>query len=174
MNVDSIAEVKVLTQGYQAEFGRSSGLQISAVTKSGTNQFRGSLYDIERNSDWNSNTWANIKNGDPKPVSKQRDWGYSLGGPIGKPGGANRLFFFYSHEYRPRQAGGDINRFRVPTVLERQGDFSQTRDNNGALFNTIRDYTTESAVHQLRHPRLLPGWRRARPDSRRAVCTRPA
>ena len=98
MNVDSIAEVKVLTQGYQAEFGRSSGLQISAVTKSGTNQFRGSLYDIERNSDWNSNTWANIKNGDPKPVSKQRDWGYSLGGPIGKPGGANRLFFFCSHD----------------------------------------------------------------------------
>ena len=82
------------------------------------------------------------QNGDPKPVSKQRDWGYSLGGPIGKPGGANRLFFFYSHEYRPREAGGDINRFRVPTVLERQGDFSQTRDNNGALFNTIRDYTT--------------------------------
>ena len=71
MNVDSIAEVKVLTQGYQAEFGRSSGLQISAVTKSGSNQYRGSLYDIERNSDWNSNSWANIRNGDPKPVSKQ-------------------------------------------------------------------------------------------------------
>ena len=142
MNVDSIAEVKVLTQGYQAEFGRSSGLQISAVTKSGTNQFRGSLYDIERNSDWNSNSWVNVQNGDPKPVSKQRDWGYTVGGPVGKPGGANRLFFFYSHEYRPREAGGDINRFRVPTALERQGDFSQTRDNNGALFNTIRDYTT--------------------------------
>ena len=86
MNVDSIAEVKVLTQGYQAEYGRSSGLQISAVTKSGTNQFRGSLYDIERNSDWNSNSWVNVENGDPKPVSKQRDWGYSLGGPGGQAG----------------------------------------------------------------------------------------
>ncbi len=142
MNVDSISEVKVLTQGYQAEFGRSSGLQISAVTKSGTNQFRGSLYDIERNSDWNSNSWANTQNGDPKPVSKERDWGYTLGGPIGKPGGTNNLFFFYSHEYRPRTAGGNINRFRVPTALERQGDFSQSRDNNGAVFNLIRDYTT--------------------------------
>jgi hypothetical protein len=142
MNVDSISEVKVLTQGYQAEFGRSSGLQISAVTKSGTNQFRGSLYDIERNSDWNSNSWANTQNGDPKPVSKERDWGYTLGGPVGKPGGNNKLFFFYSHEYRPREAGGNINRFRVPTALERQGDFSQTRDNNGAVFNLIRDYTT--------------------------------
>ena len=47
MNIESIAEVKVLTQGYQAEYGRSSGLQITAVTKSGTNRFRGSAYDIE-------------------------------------------------------------------------------------------------------------------------------
>ena len=49
MNVESIAEVKVLVSNYQAEFGRSSGLQISAVTKSGTNRFRGSAYDVERN-----------------------------------------------------------------------------------------------------------------------------
>ena len=125
-SLDSIAEVKVLTQGYQAEFGRSSGLQISAVTKSGTNQYRGSRDDIERNSDWNANSWVNEQNGDPKPVSKQRDWGYTLGGPVGKPGGANRLFFFYSHEYRPRETGGAINRFRVPTALERQGNFAQT------------------------------------------------
>ncbi len=62
MNVEAIAEVKVLTSGYQAEYGRSSGLQITAVTKSGTNQIRGSLYDVERNSDWNENTWANVKN----------------------------------------------------------------------------------------------------------------
>jgi len=112
------------------------------VTKSGTNQFRGSLYDIERNSDWNANSWVNMQNGDPKTVSKQRDWGYTLGGPAGKPGGDNQLFFFYSHEYRPRESGGNINRFRMPTELERQGDFSQTLDNNGAPFNTIRDHST--------------------------------
>ncbi len=56
MNVESIQEVKVLTSNYQAEYGRSSGLQITAVTKSGSNRFRGSLYDVERNSDWNSNS----------------------------------------------------------------------------------------------------------------------
>ena len=54
MNIESIAEVKVLTQGYQAEYGRSSGLQITAVTKSGTNRFRGSAYDLITNSDWNT------------------------------------------------------------------------------------------------------------------------
>jgi hypothetical protein len=141
MNVESIAEVKVLTSGYQAEYGRSSGLQITAVTKSGTNRFRGSVYDVERNSDWNSNSWVNRMNGDPKTANKERDWGYSIGGPIGRPGGANKLFFFYSHEYRPRSSGGSISRFRVPSLLERAGNFSQSRDNNGNLV-AIRDYTT--------------------------------
>jgi hypothetical protein len=142
MNTEGIAEVKVLTQGYQAEYGRSSGLQITAVTKSGTNQFRGSLYTYERRSDWASNSWVNIQNGDPKPVSNQRDWGYSIGGPVGRPGGQNKVFFFYSHEYRPRTTGGNINRFRVPTARERQGDFSQSRDNLGQLFPYIRDHST--------------------------------
>jgi hypothetical protein len=138
-NVDAIAEVKILTSGYQAEYGRASGMQITAVTKSGTNQFRGSVYDIERNSDWNANSWVNEKNGDPKAVSKQRDWGYTIGGPVGKPGASNKLFFFYGHEYRPRTTGGDIRRFRVPTALERAGDFSQSTDNNGALVNRLYD-----------------------------------
>jgi hypothetical protein len=142
INTEGIAEVKVLAQGYQAEYGRSSGLQITAVTKSGTNRFHGSVYDIHRDSDWNTNSWTNQKNGDPKGVSRQDDWGYSLGGPIGTPGGDNRIFFFYSHEFRPRTSGGNISRFRVPTALERQGDFSQTRDNNGNVYNLIRDYST--------------------------------
>src|SRR4051794_29419471 len=98
VSVEAIAEVKVVTSGYQAEYGRSSGLQINAVTKSGTNQFRGSLYDVERSSKWNSNSQVNILNGDPKPFQKERDWGYSIGGPIGKPGGNNKLFFYFNEE----------------------------------------------------------------------------
>jgi hypothetical protein len=141
-NVDAIAEIKILTSGYQAEYGRASGMQITAVTKSGSNQFHGSVYDLERNSDWNANSWTNVQNGDPKAVSKQRDWGYTIGGPAGRPGGANKLFFFYDHEYRPRESGGNIRRFRVPTVLERQGDFSQSTDNTGAPFTRIRDAST--------------------------------
>ena len=139
MNVESIAEVKMLTSNYQAEYGRSSGLQITAVTKSGTNRFRGSLYDVERNSDWNSNSRANILNGDPKAVTKERDWGFSIGGPVGKPGGNNRLFFFYAQEFSPRTAGNDVVRFRMPTALERAGDFSQTTDNLGNLYPYIKD-----------------------------------
>ena len=107
LNVESIAEVKVLVSSYQAEYGRSSGLQITAVTKSGTNRFRGSVYDVERNSDWNANSKTNILNGDPKTVLRQREWGYSIGGPVGKPGGNNKLFFFYTQEFEPRTGGND-------------------------------------------------------------------
>jgi len=139
--VDQVAEVKVITSGYQAEYGRSIGLSVSAVTKSGTNRFRGSFYDYERHSDWNSNSWANMKNGNPKTVSDQRDWGYSIGGPIGKPGGSNKLFFFYTSEYRPRKSGNTAQQFRFPTALERQGDFSKTIDQNGASYVTIYDPT---------------------------------
>jgi len=139
MNVESIAEVKVLTSGYQAEFGRASGVQVTAITKSGTNRFRGSVYDVERNSDWNPNSKVNKINGDPKGISKQRDWGYSIGGPVGKPGGSNRLFFFYAQEFSPRTAGNDVQRYRVPTALERQGDFSQTLDQNGAAYPFMKD-----------------------------------
>jgi len=152
MNVESIAEVKILTSGYQAEYGRSSGLQITAVTKSGTNRFRGSLYDVMRKSDWNANSKTNTLNGDPKAVLNEKDLGYSIGGPIGKPGGQNKLFFFYSHEYAPRTGGGDVQRFRMPTVLERAGDFSQTTDNNGAPFPYIKDPLiagTCSATNQM-------------------------
>ena len=92
-----------------------------------------------RNSDWNSNSWVNKINGTPKAVDKQSDWGYTLGGPVGRPGAANKLFFFYAHEYRPRNAANTLRQFRVPTQAERNGDFSASLDNNGAPIPTLRD-----------------------------------
>src|SRR5262249_56213455 len=85
MNVESIAEVKVLMSGYQAEYGRSSGVHVTAVTKSGSNRFRGSLFDVERNSDWNANTRVNTLNGDPQTRLQGRDLGFSIGGPVSQP-----------------------------------------------------------------------------------------
>jgi hypothetical protein len=148
MNIESIAEVKILTQGYQAEYGRSSGLQITAVSKSGTNRFRGAGYSLLTHSDWNTIRKLNQLNGDPKPKAESKTYGYSIGGPIGKPGGRNSLFFFYSHEYVPTNNpinNGNPVRFRVPTAAERAGDFSQTLDNNGALWNFIKDPTLTGA-----------------------------
>ncbi len=139
MNVESIAEVKLLVQGYQAEYGRSSGLQVTAVTKSGTNQFRGSLYNVRRDSDWYENNKANILNNVAKPIIEQQESGYSIGGPIGKPGGNNKLFFFHALEFLPRTGGNDTFSFRFPTELERRGDFSQSLDNLGNPYPYIKD-----------------------------------
>src|SRR5918992_321833 len=148
LNTESVGEVKILTQGYQAEYGRSSGLQITAVTKSGTNQFRGATYAAFTDSDWNATSWVREKNGDPTPKTSQQTYGYSFGGPIGKPGGANNLFFFYAHEFRPTTTAinnGNVIRLRVPTALERTGDFSQSLDQNGNPIPALRDHTTGQA-----------------------------
>ncbi len=146
MNIESIGEVKILTQGYQAEYGRSSGLQITAVTKSGTNQFHGSGYSVFTDSDWNKNSWVSQMNGDAKAKSSQQTYGYTVGGPVRIPkvfDGRNKLFFFYAHEFQPTIGttnSGNVIRYRLPSALERAGNFSQSRDNNGALLPALIDY----------------------------------
>jgi hypothetical protein len=155
MNIESIGEVKVLTQGYQAEYGRSSGLQITAVTKGGTNEFHGSGYGIFTNNDWNSRSWVAQKNGDVWPAQHLNIYGYTIGGPIGKPGKTNKLFFFYAHEYRPQAIAinsGNAIRYRLPTALERAGDYSQTRDQNGALLTSLYDASTGQNFSGLKIP----------------------
>ena len=116
----------------------------------------------------------NILNGDPKPFEDEMDWGFAIGGPVGRPGGNNKLFFYFNLEFNPRTFGNDVNRYRVPTVLERQGDFSQSRDNNGNLYPYIKDPLVAGTCSAAEPGRLLPGWRRARPDSARTGSIRPA
>jgi len=148
LNIESIGEVKVLTQGYQAEYGRSSGMQITAVTKSGTNSYHGSGYGIFTNTEWNSRSWVAQKNGDTPVFSHLNTYGYTIGGPVIIPkiyNGRNKLFFFYAHEYRPQSIlanSGNVVRLRLPTALERTGDFSQSRDQNGNLIGPLFDSTT--------------------------------
>ena len=140
LNYDAIQEVKVLASAYSAEYGRTSGVQIVGITKAGTNQFHGSIYDIEQRSSWANNSWANVQNGFPKTLNNQRWYGLTLGGPVGRPNKEGRkLFFFISEQVNPDTTAGTVSYIRVPSLLERQGDYSQTTDNNGALFNTIAD-----------------------------------
>lgn len=152
LNLDSVSEFKVLTSNYQAEYGRSAGAQISAVTRSGTRDFHGSVYAFRRYDGLNANTWINNRDSTPtnhinKPRLDQRDIGYTVGGPIYIPKLFNtskqKLFFFFSEEHQKRlipPAGP--TRVTVPTALERSGDFSNTVDNAGNPFPYIRDAST--------------------------------
>ncbi len=121
-----------------------------------TQEFHGSGYWYGRRSDWNANSWTNKRNEAPAPLgggkliekseSSRNDYGYTLGGPIYIPGKFNvdkkKLFFFWSQEFQRRKDPVGTQNVRVPTALERQGDFSQSLDNNGNLYPYIKDYTT--------------------------------
>jgi hypothetical protein len=152
-NIDAIQELKVLTSNYQAEFGRNSGGQITVVTKSGSQQFHGSMAWNHRNEGFNANLWANNRNGrkaDGTPVSAISPYRfnvetYSIGGPVFIPHHFNqdkhKLFFFWSQEYTAQFVSGGVQTKYTPTALERTGDFSQTFQNNGSLI-VITDPST--------------------------------
>ena len=153
--LDSIAEIKVLTSNYQAEFGRSSGGTINVVTKSGGRDFHGGGFYSKRNEDYNANEWQNNKFGRPKPPYRFDYSGYHIGGPVLLPGdfnsGRNKLFFFWNQEFLPRTNPGNLERRTMPTELERRGDFSQSLDTNGRLI-VVRDPQTGQAVPGQHHP----------------------
>ena len=152
LNLDSVEEFKVLTSNYQAEYGRSAGAQISAVTRGGTRDFHGSAYAFRRHDGMNANTWINnrdstLTNHINKPRLDQRDLGFTIGGPVYIPKLFNKdrqkLFFFFSEEYQKRLIPpASPTRVTVPTAIERTGDFSKTVDNAGGAFPYIRDYST--------------------------------
>ena len=151
LNLDSVSEFKVLTSNYQAEYGRSAGAQISAVTRGGTRDFHGSAYAFRRHDGMNANTWLNNRDSTAtnhinKPRLDQRDLGFTIGGPVYIPKVFNtskqKLFFFFSEESQKRFIPPTgPTRVTVPTALERAGDFSTAVDNAGNPFPYIRDYT---------------------------------
>jgi Carboxypeptidase regulatory-like domain len=144
-NMDAIAEVKVLTSNYQAEFGRNSGGTISAITKGGTQDFHGSGWFQHRNEDMNANLWANNLNGLPRAPYRLGIEGYTIGGPIYVPHHFNtdkhRLFFFVSEEWTGQKINSSPSVGNMPTALERNGNFSQSYDTSGALI-VVNDPTT--------------------------------
>ena len=93
--LDSVQEFRVATSNYTAEYGRAGGGVINVTTKSGTNQFHGSLYEFNRVSALAANTYQNDANDVAKPGFTRNQFGYSIGGPIVK----NKLFFFSSTEW---------------------------------------------------------------------------
>lgn len=145
MNMDAIAEVKVLLNNYQAEYGRSAGAVINAVTKSGSRDFHGTGYIYKRHEQLNANSFFNNVNNVPKPRYRFTTGGYNLGGPIYWPGKFNRnkdkLFFFFSQEMIRSESPQALRQVTMPTALERTGDFSQTLDQNGQRV-IITDPTT--------------------------------
>lgn len=135
-SIDAVAEIRVLLSNYQAEYGRSSGGTINTVIKSGTKEFHGGAYYFLRNEALNANEFFRNRDNLPRPQYRFNYPGYFIGGPV-TMGKFNRdrdkLFFFWSQEFLPRKYPTALVRRTFPTADERQGNFSNTLDQNGRL-----------------------------------------
>jgi hypothetical protein len=121
-SIEAIAEFKSLRNSYGPEYGQAAGAIVSIATRGGSNTFHGSLFYFGRNDALNATEYFANANGLAKSVLRRNDFGGSLGGPIIK----DRLFFFYSQEWN-KEIRGQSRFGSVPTLLERQGNFSQPR-----------------------------------------------
>ncbi len=121
--LDSVQEFRMETGNYEAKFGAHAGAQVNVVTRSGSNELHGSLHEFFRHTRLDARNYF-----DPEPAPAHRNqFGGALGGPIVIPGaydGRNRTFFFGAYEGL-RDRLGFYNRARVPSLAERQGDFSE-------------------------------------------------
>jgi Carboxypeptidase regulatory-like domain len=137
---DSTEEVQVLGANYSAEYGRTSGGQIRIVTKSGGPKFHGAAYEYVRNTDMNANTWQRNTN----PLTSftapdhSNDFGYNIGGPFYIPGHFNtnkdKVFWYWGHEFT-RNYFTDSSSMTVPTLLMRNGEFSELLDPNNIFYH---------------------------------------
>lgn len=135
VSVEAVQEFRVITSSASAEFGRSSGAIINIITKSGTNEFHGSLFEFFRNRALNARNFFETS----KPQFNQHNFGGSVGGPIRR----NRLFFFGNYEgFRQRQAVSVVNVVPSPNTIE------AVRQQNALLGAIFANYFSGAAAAQ--------------------------
>ncbi len=151
-SVEAAQEFKVESNNVSAEYGRFGGGVINVSTRSGGNQFHGTVYEFLRNSALDANDFFNNSLQRDKPPFRMNQFGGSISGPVVFPKkvfgplgyeGRNRTFFFTDYQ-GTRWRRGDVFRTTVPTQLERRGDFSQTFDNQGRLVVIYDPLTTRA------------------------------
>jgi hypothetical protein len=128
-NLDSIAEFRILTANFDAEYGEFSGGQISVITKSGTNQFHGSAFEFLRNTSLDARNYFSPTRG----AFRQNQFGGAVGGPIHR----DKVFFFADYQGTRQTIGIDTGTISVPTTAQRSGNFfdpaTQTSDLTGQV-----------------------------------------
>ena len=139
-NIDALAEFRIVTSNYSAEYGKNAGATIEVATKAGTRQFHGTLFEFIRNDRLDANDWflnrqiAPPGGNAPKTPLKRNDYGFTFGGPLYIPGHYNttksKTFFFWSENWRKNRQGTVISA-PVPTTLMRQGNFSDCDPTSG-------------------------------------------
>ncbi len=150
--VDAVQEFKVQTNFFSAEFGQTGGAVVNMVIKSGTNNFDGTAYYFLRNSSLNANNWFTNRAGRERPYYHRDQVGGVFGGPLIR----NKTFFFVTYEYTESKNPLSSTR-TVPTLLQREGDFSQTRNAAGQVMTIYNPFDTFVNAQGNLERRPFPG-----------------
>ena len=144
VSTDAIGEFRVISNAFSAEYGRMANGVISFTTKSGTNDFHGSLFEYFRNDKLNARQFFSPD----VSIVRENLFGGTAGGPVWIPkvfNGRNRAFFFFSYEKDITRTGSPSGLSTVPTPAFKQGDFSEYKDSSGNLI-PIYDPATSRVV----------------------------
>jgi Carboxypeptidase regulatory-like domain len=144
-SLEAIDQFSVDTNGFKAEFGRAGGGAVSFVSKSGTNELHGNVYEFLRNEALDANNFFSNAQGRVKPKLRQHDFGFTVGGPVWIPklyNGKNKTFFFTSLEYFRNRTGAPANFYTIPLAEMYNGDFSNWKDTSGNVIPIYDPATT--------------------------------
>jgi hypothetical protein len=153
-NPDAVAEFRVIESTYGAEYGRNAGGIVSIVTKSGTNDLHGTIYDYARNDFFDANDFFFNQQDQPRAILKRQQYGLTFGGPIVIPhvvNGRNKLFFFFSYQGQKQTAVVTAGEVQTYTPAEANGDFSQAV--NGAPDPNVVAFLQQNPEYQA-NPQL--------------------
>jgi hypothetical protein len=125
-NLDSIAEFRILSNNFEAEYGRYTGGQINVITKSGANQFHGNAFEFLRNTDLDARNYFSPTRG----TFIQNQFGGTVGGPVVR----KKVFFFSDYQGTRQIQGTDTGLISVPSMQDRVGDLS---DHESSLTGTV-------------------------------------
>ncbi|HXK10199.1 MAG TPA: TonB-dependent receptor [Vicinamibacteria bacterium] len=138
---DMVSEVKVVTSTYEPQYGATTSGQVTAITKSGTDKFHGAVFEYLQNDGLNAKQWGAT---DKSPL-KKNNFGANIGGPIKIPGlwsNSVKSYFYVDVEGYRQKGGATRSTFSIPSMKERNGDFSDWRDANGNLIPIYDPATT--------------------------------
>jgi hypothetical protein len=150
-NPELVAEFRILTSNYTAEYGRNGGGVISVVTKSGTNQLHGSAYDFLRNDALNANTFFNNRDGLPREILKRNQFGFTAGGPLYIPkvvNGKDRMFIFGGYQGQRFVQKTTTGLVTVFTPAQLKGDFSLSNDAGTGPDPNVVDFLQHNSFFQ--------------------------
>ena len=155
VSTDAIAEFRVISNAFSAEYGRMANGVINFTTKSGTNDLHGSLFEYFRNDDLNARAFFNAT----RSIVRENDFGGTAGGPVWIPkvyNGRNKAFWFFSYEKDITRTGSPSGYSSVPTAAFKSGDFSQYTNADGSMI-PVYDPNTSQVVGNSIVRQQFPG-----------------